>query len=100
MKEHNSQPTPSWKGCIIFGIVNIGLVLLCTKLQVMILSASLVLMILCGVAVTAQFIKEDWKAGFKMSAIGCSIGFIFQCCACVLYIVNILSSLVAMIKAI
>lgn len=98
MKEYGSQPTPSWKGCIIFGIVNIGLVLLCTKLPVMILSASLILIIVCGVVVTVQFIKEDWKAGFKISAFGCVIGFLFQCCACVLYVVNILSNFIAMIK--
>lgn len=97
MKEYQT-PTPSWKGCIIFGIVNILLVLLCTKLHIIVISVSLILMIVCGVIVTAQFIIEDWKAGFRLSAVGCAVGFLLQCLACMLYIFNILSGFIAMIR--
>lgn len=62
MEEKNKIPTPQWKGCIIFGIVNIGLVLLCTKLNVIMLSVSLILLIAAGVVTTIQSIKEDWQA--------------------------------------
>lgn len=96
MKEEQT-PTPSWKSCIIFGIVNILLVLLCTKLHIILISASLILMLAGGVIVTAQFIKEDWNAGFRLSAVGCVIGFLMQCFACVLYLLNIVSGFISMI---
>lgn len=95
MKEHQ-EPTPSWKSCVIFGIVNILLVLLCTKLHVILISASLILLLMCGVVVTAQFIKVDWKAGFRLSAVGCVIGFLLQCVAALLYVVNILSGFISL----
>lgn len=78
----NKIPTPRWKGCIIFGIVNIGLVLLCTKLNIIILSVSLILLIAAGVVTTMQSIKEDWQEGFKLSAVGCVIGLLLNLRVC------------------
>lgn len=40
MNEGNKEPKPQWKGCIIFGIVNIIFVLLCTKLNIVMLSGA------------------------------------------------------------
>ena len=98
MKKQSSTPSPSWKDCIIFGVVNVGLVLLCTKLPIMILSLSLGLLLIGGVIVTPKFIKDDWKAGYKISAFGCIIGFLLQCLACALYVVNVLSNFISMAK--
>jgi len=70
MQENNNVPKPQWKGCIIFGLVNIGVVLLCTKLNIIMISVALILLIATGVWTTVQSIKEDWNAGFKLSAFG------------------------------
>ena len=93
MNEGNKEPKPQWKGCIIFGIVNIIFVLLCTKLNIVMLSVALILLIAAGVVTTVQSIKEDWKAGFKESAIGCMVGLLFNCFAAFLYVFNVLSSI-------
>ena len=74
MSEENKESKPQWKGCIIFGIINIIFVLLCTKLNIVMLSVALILLIAAGVVTTIQSIKEDWKEGFKGSAIGCVVG--------------------------
>ena len=65
MEEKNKAPAPQWKGCIIFGIVNIVLVLLCTKSNIVMLSVALTLLIAVGVVTTIQSIREDWQEGFK-----------------------------------
>lgn len=96
MEEKNKIPTPQWKGCIIFGIVNIGLVLLCTKLNVIMISAILILLIAAGVVTTIQSIREDWQEGFKLSVVGCVIGLLLNCFAAVLYVFNILASIIGM----
>lgn len=95
MEEQDSKP--SWKGCIIFGIINILLVLLCTKLNIMLVSTAMMLLIIVGVAVSAKSVKEDFNTGYKLSAIGCAIGVLLNCGAGVLYVVNILMGLVSMI---
>ena len=94
------MPKPSWKGCIIFGIINLLLVLLCTKLNIILVSAALVLLIIAGIVVSAQSIKEDFKSGFKISAIGCVIGLLLQLFAGALYVFNILSGIIALILGI
>lgn len=94
--EENKIPTPSWKGCIIFGIVNIILVLLCTKLNILMISTAMIILITAWVVVSAQLIKEDWKADFKLSAMGCVIGLLLHCFAAVLYVFNILSGIIAL----
>ena len=66
-EDNNKEPKPQWKGCIIFGIVNIILVLLCTKLNIVMLSVALILLIVAGVVTTIQSIKEDWKEGFLLN---------------------------------
>ncbi|HEZ7990260.1 MAG TPA: hypothetical protein RWO66_04770 [Ruminococcus sp.] len=93
MKEEK-EPSPSWKGCIIFSAVNILLVLLCTKLNVVIISTTLALLIVVGVVVSLQSIKEDWQNGFKLSVIGCVSGLLLNCFAAILYIFNILSNII------
>ncbi|SEL19426.1 hypothetical protein [Ruminococcus albus] len=95
MEEQNAKS--SWKGCIIFGIINILLVFLCTKLNIMLVSTAMMLLIIVGVAVSAKSVKEDFNAGYKLSAIGCAIGVLLNCGAGVLYVVNILMGLVSMI---
>ena len=67
MNENNKESKPQWKGCIIFGIINIVFVLLCTKLNIVMLSVALILLIAAGVVTTIQSIKEDWQEGFKVS---------------------------------
>ena len=42
---------------------------------------------------TIQSIKEDWQEGFKVSAIGCIVGLLLNCFAAVLYVFNVLSSI-------
>lgn len=96
MEEKKKISTPQWKGCIIFGIVNIGLVLLCTKLNIIMLSVSLILLIAAGVVITMQSIKEDWREGFKLSVVGCVIGLLLNCFAAVLYVFNILAGIIGM----
>lgn len=56
------EPTTSWKGCIIWGVVNILLVLLCTSLGKIMLSSAMILLIIFGFAISFQFVKEDWKS--------------------------------------
>lgn len=36
---------------------------------------------------------EDWQEGFKVSAIGCIVGLLLNCFAAVLYVFNVLSSI-------
>lgn len=74
MEKKNKVPAPRWKGCIIFGLINIVFVLLCTQLNIVMLSVALILLILAGVVTAIQSIKEDWQEGFKVSAIGCMVG--------------------------
>ena len=93
MNEENKELKPQWKGCIIFGIVNIIFVHLCTKLNIVMLSVALILLIAAGVVTTIQSIKEDWKAGFKGSAIGCVVGLLLNLLAAILYVFNVLSSI-------
>ena len=85
------EPTPSWKGCIIFGIINILLVLLATNIRVILISFSLILILIIGIATSVQSIKEDWKMGFKISALGCIVGLLLHLCALALYVWNIAS---------
>ncbi|MBO5451100.1 MAG: hypothetical protein IIX48_06400 [Lachnospiraceae bacterium] len=59
------------------------------------LSVALILLIAAGVDTTIQSIKEDWKEGFKVSAIGRVIGLLLNCFAAVLYVFNVLSSLLS-----
>ncbi|MCR5541671.1 MAG: hypothetical protein K6F71_12760 [Ruminococcus sp.] len=87
----------SWKGDIIFGVINILLVLLCTKLNIILISSAMVLLIIIGIAVSAQSVKENFAAGHKLAAIGCGVGVLLQCTAAVLYVVNILMGLLGMI---
>lgn len=87
----SKEATPSWKGCIIFGVINILLVLLCTQLGKMVLSNSVILLIVAGFVFSIQCIREDWKAEFKASAVGCIIGLVLHCGAAILYVVNILN---------
>jgi hypothetical protein len=93
MNENNKESKPQWKGCIILGIINIVFVLLCTKLNIIMLSVALILLIAAGVVITIQSIKEDWREGFKVSAIGCIVGLLLNCFAAVLYVFNVLSSI-------
>lgn len=96
MQENNNVPKPQWKGCIIFGLVNIGLVLLCTKLNIIMISVAMILLIAAGVWITFQSIKEDWKEGFKLSVFGCVAGLLLNCFSAVLYVYNILSNLLGL----
>lgn len=98
MEEKNSIPKQQWKGCIIFGLVNIGLVLLCTKLNITMFSVSMILLIAAGVWSTVQSIKEDWKEGFKLSAFGCVVGLLLNVFSVVLYVYNILLNVLGLIS--
>ena len=90
-----NEPKPSWKGCIIFGIINILLVLLCTKLNIILISTAMILLIITGIAVTAKAVKDDREAGFRLSGLGCIIGLLLQCAAGVLYVFNIVSNIIS-----
>lgn len=96
MEEKNKIPTPQWKGCIILGLINIGLVLLCTKLNVIMISASLIIIIVAGIVTAIQSIKEDWQEGFKLSAVGCIIGLLLNCFAAISYVFNILAGVIGL----
>lgn len=96
MEDKNKEPEPQWKGSVIFGIINILLVLLCTKLNIILISGVMILLILCGFVLSLQGIKENWKAGFKLSALGCVAGLLLQCLAGTLYVINILMGFVVM----
>ena len=88
--ESDKTPTPSWKGCLLFGIVNLILVWLCTKLNIILISMAMMLLLLTGVVVSFQSVKEDWHKGFKLSAAGCVGGLLFHVAAGILYVINIL----------
>ncbi|MBR6400792.1 MAG: hypothetical protein IKS17_06170 [Firmicutes bacterium] len=90
--------TPEWKGCIAFGIFNIILVLICTKLNIVFISSAMVLLIIVGAAVSLKSAKEDMEFGFKASAAGCAAGFLLQIFAGVLYVFNIISGFIGMFK--
>ena len=90
-----NEQKPSWKGCIVFGIINILLVLLCTKLNIILISTAMILLIIIGIAVTAKSVKEDRESGFKLSALGCVVGLLLQCVAGVLYVFNIVSNIIS-----
>lgn len=90
-----NETKPSWKGCIIFGIINILLVLLCTKLNIILISTAMILLIITGFAVAVKSIKDDREAGFRLSAFGCIIGLLLQCAAGVLYVFNIVSNIIS-----
>lgn len=89
------EPTPSWKGCIIFGIINILLVLLATNIRVILISLSLILILIIGMATSVHSMKADWKMGFKISSIGCVVGLLLHLCALILYVCNIASGILA-----
>ncbi|MBR5897506.1 MAG: hypothetical protein IKZ39_07815 [Lachnospiraceae bacterium] len=97
MEENKKTPAPSWKGCIIFGLVVVALVLLATKLKVVLFSAALILLIVAGIVTSAKSVAEDWKEGFKVSAAGCVIGLLLNCLAAVLYVIGIVSPFVEII---
>lgn len=88
--ENDKTPTPSWKGCILFGIVNLVLVWLCTRLNILLISVAMMLLLLTGVVVSFQSVKEDWHKGFKLSAVGCVGGLLFHVVAGTLYVISIL----------
>ena len=88
--ESDKTPTPSWKGCILFGIVNLILVWLCTKLNIILISMVMMLLLLTGIVVSFQSAREDWHKGFKLSAVGCVGGLLFHVVAGTLYVINIL----------
>jgi hypothetical protein len=90
------NPKPQWKGCIVFGIINILLVILCTKMNIVMISIAMILLIAAGIVATAQSVKEDWQQGFKLSAIGCAMGVLLNCLAGALYVFNILSSVLVL----
>jgi|P827metagenome_2_1110787.scaffolds.fasta_scaffold00715_16 hypothetical protein len=93
MDDKNKDPKPQWKECIVFGVINVLLVLLCTKLKVTMISVALILLIAAGVVATIKTIKEDWQEGFKSSAIGCTFGLILHIVAAVLYVINVLGNI-------
>lgn len=94
--EDKKVQTPSWKGCIILGIINIIGVFLCTALNLMLVSTPMIILIIVGVGVSISSIKEDYLAGFKISVIGCAIGLLLNLFAGALYVFKILSGVIAL----
>lgn len=88
--KNDNKASSSWKECLIFGIVNILLVILATKLNIMLISVAIILLIVAGVVVSAQYTRENMNEGYKLSAVGCVIGLLLHCGAGVLYVFNIL----------
>lgn len=70
-EDEYKEPTPSWKGTVIFGIVNIVCVLLATMTRTVFFSSFLVILLMFGVMFSAKCIVDDWKEGFKTSAFLC-----------------------------
>lgn len=97
MTDKDKTPKPSWGGCVVFGIANIIFVFLCTKFDTILLSTSLLLLIVVGTVLSAACIRDDWKAGFKKSALGCIAGLLLNLTAAVLYVFNVLSSLIGLL---
>lgn len=56
----------------------------------MLISVAKILLIVAGVVVSAQYIREEWNEGYKLSAVCCVIGLLLHCGAGVLYVFNIL----------
>ena len=84
----NEEHKPSWKFCVGIGIVNLILVFL---------SGGLVIFIIIGIIGSGTFIVQDWKAGFKRSAIGCLVGLVLNGIACEIYVSTILMTLIGSI---
>ena len=59
--QDSNEAKPQWKGDVIFGLINIALVLLCTKLNIIMISAAMIILIVLGVVVAFQSMKEDWR---------------------------------------
>ena len=93
----NEEHKPSWKFCVGIGIVNLILVFLATNFRIVFLSEGLVIFIIIGIIGSGTFIVQDWKAGFKRSAIGCLVGLVLNGIACEIYVSTILSTLIAQI---
>lgn len=85
------EPTPSWKGTVIFGIVNIVCVLLATMTRTVFFSSFLVILLMFGVMFSAKCIVDDWKEGFKTSAFLCVIGTLLNVAAALIYVFTILA---------
>ena len=83
------EPTPSWKGTVIFGIVNIVCVLLATMTRTVFFSSFLVILLMFGVMFSAKCIVDDWKEGFKTSAFLCVIGTLLNVAAALILAVTI-----------
>ena len=96
--QDSNEAKPQWKGNVIFGLINIALVLLCTKLNIIMISAAMIILIVVGIVVAFQSMKEDWREGFKASALGCGVGLLLNLFAGFLYVFNILSGFVEMFK--
>ena len=90
-EEQYKEPTPSWKGTVIFGIVNIVCVLLATMTSIVFLSSFLVILLMFGVMFSAKCIVDDWKEGFKTSAFLCVIGTLLNVAAALIYVFTILA---------
>jgi hypothetical protein len=83
---HNSL----WKGSVIFGFINIGLVFLCTKLDRIILSTTMLALIFVGIYLSADDFKESWKEKNLGLALLEAIGLVIHIIALIIYIVAIL----------
>ena len=93
----DEEHKPSWKFCVGIGIVNLILVFLATNFRIVFLSEGLVIFIIIGIIGSGTFIVQDWKAGFKRSAIGCLVGLVLNGIACEIYVSTILMTLIAQI---
>lgn len=93
MEDDSKEYESTWKSSIVFGLICIGLVWLCTKLPIRILSVSLILILLIGVAVSAQAVKDAWKAEQRAEALLSCIGFALHIAAAVLYVIDIFQGL-------
>ena len=90
-EDEYKEPTPSWKGTVIFGIVNIVCVLLATMTRTVFFSSFLVILLMFGVMFSAKCIVDDWKEGFKTSAFLCVIGTLLNVAAALIYVFTILA---------
>lgn len=68
--KNDNKASSSWKECLIFGIVNILLVLLAIKLNIILISVAIILLIVAGVVVSAQYTRENGMKDINYQQLG------------------------------
>lgn len=88
---------PRGKGAVIFGAINLLLVILCSWLKVFILSTAMIILLILGICVSVQGIKEAKAIAQKKQLAVDIAGLLINCAALLLYAFTFVTRLLNMI---